>query len=637
MPGKGAPFRQLNAGVGMCQNSATGVEERDMLPTEQPSAPVNGGQSSRRDAVAEIGGNVAPEVKGKGVLQLVAAELLRAEDVPAVLSVAVRLAAQLLSTHIAFVMLLDRDGKVLKLEASVGHRTPTFTTIARPVQAITAVGTGRPVQSADFLNDSRLDHDPSTDDIVRKEGMRTVLAVPLQTTGRMLGALYVGHREPRHFPPSAVQELLILAEHVSIALDRAMRASDTAIMLDRTLRERRHAEGERDTLTRAEEIRHSVLSQTREMDGVSAVAVALAESLERPILITDWKLAPVVHAAGIEGGMLRSPSALLNRVESREAVAACLESHGPVKAGKDWRVAPIEAGRDVLGYLWVGPAASNDRDGRLVDLVVDRLIPIVALELFTKGDTERRQRGDFIYELLAERVPDFNVLEARAANVWSHSGEPHRPVILSIGGADEQWGSRLETARRLIAATRPNDFATVYGRHLVLFVAPPARHHIEAALSDIQQVFDRNHLTTAAVVGGICVGLRESRDATLAALRLNDLLGADGVLWAEGLEALTNLFDPAQTERLQSLCRTALAPLGGRDRLMDALHAYYEAGGNKATAARKLSIHVNTLRQRLERIEQLIGGSVDDSVRAVPLRLALLVRQVMPGGAKGRL
>ena len=61
---------------------------------------------------------------------------------------------------------------------------------------------------------------------------------------------------------------------------------------------------------------------------------------------------------------------------------------------------------------------------------------------------------------------------------------------------------------------------------------------------------------------------------------------------------------------------------------MDALHAYYEAGGNKANAARRLSVHVNTLRQRLERAEQILGGSVDDSVRAVPLRLALLVRHV---------
>jgi sugar diacid utilization regulator len=578
-------------------------------------------------------GPAALEARRDSLHPDVAVELLRADGVSALLSTAVRAASRLLATHIAFVMLLDADGKVLRLEASVGHRTPTFTTIVRPVQAITAVGSGRPVQSADFLNDSRLDHDPPTDDIIRKEGMRTVLAVPLQAGGEMLGALYVGHREPRHFPAAEVDELVALAEQVSTALARALREQELARRLDQSQRESRMAQNERDLLTRAEAVRRAVMSRTREQEGISAAAVGVAEALERPVLVTDWKLAPVAQAAGRSGVTFRSASALVNRVESRDAVALCAESHGPVAAGKDWRVAPIEAGGDVLGYLWVGPSADTRSEGRLVETVMDRVLPILALELLTKGDSERRQRGDFIYELLAERVPDFAVLEARAAAFWSGSGEPHRPIVVGIGEAVEQWGSRLETARRIVAAARPNDLATIYGRQLVLFVAPPARDSVEAALADVRQLLARSRLTMTAVVGGECRGLRETREATLAALRLNDLLVNTGVLWAEGLEALAYLFDPDQTARLESMCRAALAPLGHRERLLDALHAYYEAGGNKADAARRLRLHVNTLRQRLERAEQLVGGSVDESVRAVPLRLALLVRHVRRGAA----
>ena len=147
-----------------------------------------------------------------------AAELLELRDSSAVLSTAVRKAHELLATDLAFVMLLDPSGQRLKLQASIGHRTPTFTTIVRPVHALTAVGTGRPVQSADFLNDSGLDHDPSTDDIVRKEGMRTVLAVPLRAGDRTLGALYVGNRLARHFQAEEVDALCGLADHVSPAL-----------------------------------------------------------------------------------------------------------------------------------------------------------------------------------------------------------------------------------------------------------------------------------------------------------------------------------------------------------------------------------------------------------------------------------
>ena len=569
--------------------------------------------------------NAAPE----DAAQKLAGELLRADDVSAVLGTGVRFAAQLLHTHIAFAMLLDSDGKVLRLEASVGHRTPTFTTIVRPVQAITVVGTGQPVQSSDFLNDSRLDHDPSTDDIIRKEGMRTVLAVPLQARGRMLGALYVGHREPRRFPPQDVQLFLGLAEQVAEALVGVMREADTASRFEQTSKLLRAAEAERMLLLRADEIRSAVITRTRSQEGVGAVTVALAESLDRAVLVTDWKLSPVAHAGAASG--TRSQAALLNRLESREAVAACAESHRPVRVGKDWTVAPIESGRDLLGYLWVGPVAADGADLGLVELVMDRVTPIFALELVTRGDDERRQRGDFIYELLAERVPDFTVMEARAAGFWNRAAEAHRPLILSIAGSNEQWGSNLETARRLVAAVRPNDFATVHGSNVVLFVAPTSRHHVEAALADITQVLERNHLAATAVVGGVCRNLRQSRESTLAALRLHDLLRPEGVLWAEGLEALTYLFDPGEKDRLDALCRSALAPLTRRERLMDAVHAYFEAGGNKTDAARRLGIHVNTLRQRVERAEQLLGGPIDESVRAVPLRLALLVRQILPG------
>jgi hypothetical protein len=126
---------------------------------------------------------------GPDVLYAAASELLTAKDVSAVLTSGVRHARKLLSTDVAFVMLLNPLTNILRLEASVGHRTPTFTTIMRPVQASTAVGTGKPIQSADFLNDSRLDHDPPTDEILRKEGMRTVLAIPLRSPGGILGAL----------------------------------------------------------------------------------------------------------------------------------------------------------------------------------------------------------------------------------------------------------------------------------------------------------------------------------------------------------------------------------------------------------------------------------------------------------------
>src|SRR4029077_14969177 len=177
----------------------------------------------------------------------------------------------------------------------------------------------------------------------------------------------------------------------------------------------------------------------------TAVAFALGECLDRPVLITDWKLTVIVNVQGRFGpSSPRAAAALLNRTESREAVALCNETPHPTSAGSDWTGAPIEAGRNLLGYLWVGPSDSDSADMALI--AMDMVMAVVALEILNKGDTERRQGGDFIYELLSARLPDFSVLEARAAQVWGHFAAPHRPLILNVGAGDEQWGVRLETA-----------------------------------------------------------------------------------------------------------------------------------------------------------------------------------------------
>ena len=63
--------------------------------------------------------------------------------------------------------------------------------------------------------------------------------------------------------------------------------------------------------------------------------------------------------------------------------------------------------------------------------------------------------------------------------------------------------------------------------------------------------------------------------------------------------------------------------------------AYLPRRLQRALAARQLNVHVNTLRYRLERIESLVGGPVDDPCRAVPLRVAMLARATIGSSVAG--
>jgi purine catabolism regulator len=63
--------------------------------------------------------------------------------------------------------------------------------------------------------------------------------------------------------------------------------------------------------------------------------------------------------------------------------------------------------------------------------------------------------------------------------------------------------------------------------------------------------------------------------------------------------------------------------------LLASLEAFLAAQGNIAHAARALFVHYNTVRYRLDRLEQLLGPFVDDAERCLELGLALHVGRIL--------
>ncbi|QBI21262.1 PucR family transcriptional regulator [Egibacter rhizosphaerae] len=72
------------------------------------------------------------------------------------------------------------------------------------------------------------------------------------------------------------------------------------------------------------------------------------------------------------------------------------------------------------------------------------------------------------------------------------------------------------------------------------------------------------------------------------------------------------------------------AARGSRD--LETLEAYVETRGSKTATAQRLGVRRQTVYQRLERIEQLLGGSLDEPNRWLAVSLALLARAVRTAG-----
>src|SRR5258706_351878 len=82
----------------------------------------------------------------------------------------------------------------------------------------------------------------------------------------------------------------------------------------------------------------------------------------------------------------------------------------PARVASQWWVAPIESSNELFGYM-AASIPDVPAGDQLSELVLERMIDVAAVELAREGAKQRHLHGDFVYELLSERRPDFAVLE----------------------------------------------------------------------------------------------------------------------------------------------------------------------------------------------------------------------------------
>jgi purine catabolism regulator len=139
------------------------------------------------------------------------------------------------------------------------------------------------------------------------------------------------------------------------------------------------------------------------------------------------------------------------------------------------------------------------------------------------------------------------------------------------------------------------------------------------------------------VTVSIGVGRRVDSPAELPLSYTEASRAVDVGRWAKGRH-VTEVFDELGLERLLAATPTddlaefvqrAIGPLVAHDRdhhtdLVETLAMWLETR-NMAEAARRVHVHYNTLKNRMERIEAIIGPVVTDAARALECEVAIYV------------
>jgi serine phosphatase RsbU (regulator of sigma subunit)/anti-sigma regulatory factor (Ser/Thr protein kinase) len=139
-----------------------------------------------------------------------------------------------LAADTAAILLLDEDRDVLLARASRGLEEE----VRQGVQVPLARGfAGRVAAERRPIVIEDLDHADVVNPILRQKGIRSMLGVPVQVDGRVIGVMHIGTLRRRHFDEDDVALLQLAADRAALGIDAAHRTEQRAVTeaLQRTL------------------------------------------------------------------------------------------------------------------------------------------------------------------------------------------------------------------------------------------------------------------------------------------------------------------------------------------------------------------------------------------------------------------
>ncbi|MFD8128090.1 helix-turn-helix domain-containing protein [Streptomyces mirabilis] len=476
-----------------------------------------------------------------------------------------------------------------------------------------------PFWSSDYLADDRFPHAPDIDEVVRSEGLRGILAVPMTHGKNTLGALYGATRAVRHFTPDEVSLMRALA-NLSASAIAAARRQDLA--------DDRATEAEREA-ARAESLRTRLSSvceaQTRLMDMVldgcdlGDVLHTAAEALDGTLCVRDAQ------------GRVPAATGRLPDLSEATTVRALVEAHAgdePVAVtGSVWATR-LGAGMAEPAVLLLETPRELGSTERQLLRAVGQAVALV-LQRQSMAAAAGPVRDEYLDDLLSAASQSSRRLSERARRLRIDPAGEHVVLVLRPEGGKPGEASIWAASY----AHRHGGIRTVRGECLVLFLpGANASAAARSAAAELSAVL--GHPVTGGAAGptrDLC-SVNEVFEEARRCLDTLTALGCAGrTAAAKDLGFLGLLL--SDKNDVDGFVSSAVGPVLDYDArrstdLVGTLEAYFTSGGSPTRAAQLLHVHTNTVMRRLDRIGELLGPSWQDPANALEIQLALRLQRV---------
>jgi GAF domain-containing protein len=595
-----------------------------------------------------------------------ARRLANATRVDETLDHLVRAAHGLVAADLAYLSEYDPDTATLRVRATHGVVHAAFAALPVPTGigvASRIAQTRRPQAVLDYLAEPGLARSEQMDAAVREEGVQSLLGVPLVANSTVLGVLFVGTRTRHEYTADEVAVLSALADHAAIALLRSLRFGDLERSGDEAVARaaawEQYFRDQRRVLDVVDELFDAVLSG----EDVHHVIGTLAQAVGRQLVLVD-EAGGVIAATG-DARPQPDPVETTGDPQTPESVGSS-ESPALPGAGARFRATPdspdteavvvvetrtsgvlrlhvlraphgsallspetVVRGAQVCAFAHLLGSASRLREDRLRDRLLSAVLsgtgsstPATANELASAG---------LPLEALAHIVvvrgpaPDLRRTAAAltgrvaagrgTAGAADPAGPAGHPAPVGLGGQSIRGQT---PGGQGPGGQGPGLSGLVFGLHAgELTVLTDAQSFpIVRTLLD-RRTADVPHLTAIhatlesessagrsdeAVLGEV---RRVHRSAAGLRALVEALAWSGTVIEAAELQPYALLFGPDRAA-LDAFVESVLGPLLDSEDL-PVLEEYFRQGRNLRATAEATRFHVNTITQRLRRIDGLLG------------------------------
>jgi sugar diacid utilization regulator len=294
---------------------------------------------------------------------------------------------------------------------------------------------------------------------------------------------------------------------------------------------------------------------------------------------------------------------------------------------------PVAAGTELLGALMAGAEDPwREHGDELLRAIAHQVAVALKKAELIESLSEESLARELFGALEEER---FEVAHARARRLGADLERPHVVLEARPAGAPafaDGADARLERALR---QAKPGTLCDADGRRVRALVPAASADALGELLEPIAREYGVVFGGSTARQGaaGTRSALAEARDAAFVALRL---VPEGGVLLYGDMGAYRYLVGPLREGVPEDELREAIDRLAAYDRdrgtqLVLTLERHLANGRSLTTTARELTVHVNTLRQRLDRIQALTGLDLDtEDLLALQLAIKLARLRATP-------